>query len=149
MLIILEIREMVSFQLGKEIEKDVFSSFQERGTKKKRKNSEYQDQQCRKFTISLISIYKHYAFDIADPSGIQDACHMNVVIDLAHRGVYVAQWLEYWSAESEGLRFVFSWGLRIFSLSHVRDKTKNKLFCYSALRTFFLNIIGKNFYKRL
>ena len=50
---------------------------------------------------------------------------MNVVIDLAHRGVYVAQWLEYGSAESEGLRFVFSWGLRIFSLSHVRDKTKN------------------------
>ena len=41
MLIILEIREMVSFELGKEIEKDVFSSFQERGTKKKRKNSEY------------------------------------------------------------------------------------------------------------
>lgn len=33
--------EMVNFELGKDIEKDVFSSFQERGTKKKRKNSEY------------------------------------------------------------------------------------------------------------
>ena len=31
----IEIREMVSFELGKEIEKDVFSSCHERGTKKK------------------------------------------------------------------------------------------------------------------
>ena len=38
-----------------------------------------------KFTISLISIFKHYAFDIADPSSMQDACHMNFVTDLAHR----------------------------------------------------------------
>ena len=29
------------------------------------------------------------------------------------------------SAESEGLRFDSSWGLRIFSSSHARDKTKN------------------------
>ena len=29
------------------------------------------------------------------------------------------------SVESEGLRFDSSWGLRIFSLSHARDKTKN------------------------
>ena len=45
-----------------------------------------------KFTISLISIYKHYAIDIADPRSMQDACHMNFVIDLAHHGVSVAQW---------------------------------------------------------
>ena len=32
---------MVSFKLRKEIEKDVFSSCRERGTKKKRKNSEF------------------------------------------------------------------------------------------------------------
>ena len=30
-------REMVSFELGKDIEKDVFSSCHERGTKKKKK----------------------------------------------------------------------------------------------------------------
>ena len=41
---------------------------------------------------SLFSIYKHDAIDIADPSSMQDACHMNFVIDLAHRGVSVAQW---------------------------------------------------------
>ena len=30
------------------------------------------------------SIYKHDAIDIADPCSMQDACHMNFVIDLAH-----------------------------------------------------------------
>ena len=40
----------------------------------------------------LISIYKHFANDIADPSSMQDACHMNFVIDLALCGVSVAQW---------------------------------------------------------
>ena len=38
------------------------------------------------------SIYKHDAIDIADLSSMKDACHMNFVIDLAHRGVSVAQW---------------------------------------------------------
>ena len=28
----------------------------------------------------------------ADPSGMQDACHYNFVIDPAHRRVFVAQW---------------------------------------------------------
>ena len=42
-------------------------------------------------------------------SSMQDACHMNFVIDLAHRGVSVAQ-----SAESEDLRFNSSRVLRIF-----------------------------------
>ena len=51
----------------------------------------------------------------------------NFVIDLAHRGVSVAQWLEHRSAESEGLRFDSSWGLRDFSLFHARDKTENIL----------------------
>ena len=37
--------------------------------------------------ISLISIYKYYAIDIADPRSMQDMCH----IDLAHLGVSVAR----------------------------------------------------------
>ena len=58
-----------------------------------------------KLTFSRSSIYNLYAFDTADPSSMQDACHMNFefVIDLAHRRVSVAQWLEHRSAESEGL----------------------------------------------
>ena len=38
------------------------------------------------------SIYKHDAMDIADPSSLQDMCHMNFVIDLAHHSVSVVQW---------------------------------------------------------
>ena len=30
--------------------------------------------------------------DIADPSSMQDPCHMNFVIYLAHRRISVAQW---------------------------------------------------------
>ena len=70
---------------------------------------------------------------IADLSSMQDACHMNFVIDLAHRRVSVAQSLEHRSAESEGLRFDSSWGLRIFSLSHARDKTKKNLSLYKHI----------------
>ena len=77
-----------------------------------------------KLTIALISINKHYAIDIADPRGMQDVCHIDFVIDLAHRGDSATQWLEHRSAESEDLRFDSSWGLRIFSLSHARDKTR-------------------------
>ena len=80
-----------------------------------------------KLTVSLISIYKHYAFDIADPSSLQDACHMNFVINLAHRGVSVAQWLEHRSAESEGLRFDTSWVLRIFLCPTLVTRQKKHL----------------------
>ena len=55
---------------------------------------------------------------------MQDACHMNFVIDVAHHRVSVAQWLEYQSAESEGLRFDSSWGLRIFSMFLACNKMK-------------------------
>ena len=61
-----------------------------------------------------------------------DACHINFVIDLAHRGVSVGQWLEHRSAECEDLRFDSSWGLRIFSLSHARDKTKTSFSVYQV-----------------
>ena len=43
-------------------------------------------------------------FDIADTSSMQDACHINFVIDLAHRGISVAHWLEHRSAESPKVR---------------------------------------------
>ena len=53
---------------------------------------------------------------------------VNFVLGLAaHQRVSVAQWLSIGAEESEGLRFDSSWGLRIFSLSHARDKTKNDL----------------------
>ena len=45
-----------------------------------------------KLIISLISVYKNYAINIADPNSMQDVCHMNFTIDLTHCGVSVAQW---------------------------------------------------------
>ena len=45
-------------------------------------------------TPSHMFIYKYDAIDISDPNSmqLQDACHMNFVLDLAHRRVSVAQW---------------------------------------------------------
>ena len=79
--------------------------------------------------LSLIFIYKHDSIDIADPCSMQDACQMNLVIDLAHRRVPVIQWYEHRSAESDGLRFDSSWGAKIFSLSNARERMKN-IFLY-------------------
>ena len=49
--------------------------------------------------IFLISIYKHYAINIADPSSMQDACHMNFIKDHALCGSVV----EHQSTESEDI----------------------------------------------
>ena len=78
-----------------------------------------------KLTNSLISIYRHYTINIADPNSMLDACHMNFVIDLLTRK----------SLWCEGLRFDSSWGLRIFSLAHARDKMKN-IFLYMLILFF-------------
>ena len=48
--------------------------------------------------------------------------------------------IEHRSAESEGLRFDSSWELRIFSLSHAGDKTKNIfLYFFTELKTYNLS----------
>ena len=41
--------------------------------------------------------------------------------------------------ESEGLRFISSWGLRIFSLYHARDKTKNISLFLTELKTYHIS----------
>ena len=140
------IREMVSFELGKEIEKDVFRLVT---SLRQRKNSEspwgiepqtfgfrarmlyhwaietkvsaeseglrfdsswglrkcfsfslardkkkniflYFSTELKKYHLSC-SIYKHDAIDVADPSSMQDARHMNFVIDFPRCRVSVAQ----------------------------------------------------------
>ena len=67
------------FELGKEIEKD------------EKKTSFSISLPSSKLTISFISIYKHYAFDSAGPSSMQDACHINFVIEFVYGEVSVAQ----------------------------------------------------------
>ena len=55
--------------------------------------------------------------------------------------------VEYRSAEFESLRFDSSWDLRIYSLSHARDKTKNIfLHFFTKLKTYHLSY---SFYKGL
>ena len=68
--------------------------------------------------------------------GMQDARHMNFVIDLVHRRVCFSV-VEHRSAESKGLRFVSPWRLRIFSTSHARDKTANIfLYFFTEIKTY-------------
>ena len=70
---------------------------------------------------------------------MQDARHMNFVIDLVHRRVCFSV-VEHRSAESKGLRFVSSWRLRIFSISHARDKTANIfLYFFTQIKTYTLS----------
>ena len=87
---------MVSFDLGKEIEKDVFLFVTSVG---KRKTSE-------------------------SPRGIEP----QTFGFRAHRNL-CGSVVEHPSAESEGLRFDSSWGLRIFFSFYTRGKTKN-IFLY-------------------
>ena len=58
---------------------------------------------------------------------------MNLVIDLAHCGVSMFQWLEHLGAKSQGLRFNSTWGLKSFSLSHARDEMKRPSFSIECL----------------
>ena len=69
----IEIVEMVSFQLGEELRRCFFVLSRAWDKEK------------------LFLSKKHYAIDIADPSSMQDACHMNFVIDFTHRRVSVVQ----------------------------------------------------------
>ena len=52
--------------------------------------------------------------------------------------------LEHRSAESEGLRVDSSWGFRIFSLSHARDKTKNIFLDIEIVIRVIIRIMERN-----
>ena len=82
--------------------------------------------------LKAYSLSRH----IARMHSMQDARHMNFVIDLVHRRVCFSV-VEHRSAESKGLRFVSSWRLRIFSISHARDKTANIfLYFFTEIKTY-------------
>ena len=53
--------------------------------------------------------------------------------------------VEYRSAESEGLRFDSSWGLRSYSFSLARDKKKNISLFLTELKTYHIShpIVGE------
>ena len=80
-----------------------------------------------KLTISRNSTYKHYAFDIAGSSCMQDACHMNFVIDRCS-----SRASEYLELSTQNL-----------CLSHASDKTENiSLYFQIAFRKRILRIFN-------
>ena len=122
---LIEIVEMVSFELGEGLRK-IFLSCHERGISVGAQN-----------LPSLLFFYqKHYAIDIADPNSVWEACYKNFVIELAHRRVFVAQWLSIGTqiGRSE-VRFLM--GTQNISLSHARDKTKKHISYLNAFGNLF------------
>ena len=112
---LIEIVEMVSFELGEGLKK-IFLSCHERGISVGAQN-----------LPSLLFFIKNITLiDIADPNSVWEACYRNFVINLAHRRVFVAQWLsigvQIWRSEVWILM-----GTQNISLSHARDKTKKHL----------------------
>ena len=90
------------------------------------------------------TIFKHDAIDIADPSSMQEVCHMNFVNRPRSPWSLYGSKVEYRSVDPEGLRFDSSWGLGMFSLSQTRDKTKKTSFPISlpsSKRTIFLILL--------
>ena len=110
----------------------------------RRKTSFFISLPSSKLTISPISIYKHNAIDIADPSSMLDACHTNFVIDLAHRGVSVARCRasEHRIRRSE-VRFLMgtqNFFFFFFHLSHTCVEMKNIFFYFlTKLKTYCLS----------
>ena len=68
------ILKKVTFELGKDVEKD-FSSRHERGTKNIFLYF-YAELKIYHLSYSIYSTSKHDAIDMADPSSMQDACHI-------------------------------------------------------------------------
>ena len=87
------------------------------------------------------SIYKHDANDIAYPSSNH---RMRVIYELRNGpcspSTLCGSAEEHRSAKSDGLKSDSSWGLRIVSLSHAREKTKNIfLYFFTELKTTYLS----------
>ena len=87
------------------------------------------------------SIYKHDANDIAYPSSNH---RMRVIYELRNGpcspSTLCGSAEEHRSAKSDGLKSDSSWGLRIVSLSHAREKTKDIfLYFFTELKTIYLS----------
>ena len=77
-------KEMINFELGKDVEKYVFFRLVACVGRKK---------STFLYIFTELKLYHlSNSINIADSSSTQDTCHMNFVIHLAHRRVSVAQW---------------------------------------------------------
>ena len=87
------------------------------------------------------SIYKHDANDIAYPSSNH---RMRVIYELRNGpcspSTLCGSAEDHRSVKSDGLKSDSSWGLRIVSLSHAREKTKDIfLYFFTELKTIYLS----------
>ena len=123
------------------MEKDVLSSCQECGTKKKNSESPWGvNLQTFRFHAPMLNSlpsllfynYKHDPIDTTDPSSMKNTHELyEPLSSLSLSGSEG----EHQGMESEGLRFDSSWGLRLFTLSHACDKMKNIFFYHKNCMT--------------
>ena len=123
------------------MEKDVLSSYQECGTKKKNSESPWgvNLQTFRFHALMLNSLpsllfynYKHDLIDTTDSSSMKNTHELyEPLSSLSLSGSEG----EHQGMESEGLRFDSSWGHRLFTLSHACDKMKNIFFYHKNCMT--------------
>ena len=122
------------------MEKDVLSSYQECGTKKKIPNP-HEESIFRPSDFMLqCEILYHPFYSI-----ITNMTLLTLLILAVWRTHELYEPLsslslsgsegEHQSSESEGLRFDSSWGLRLFTLSHACDKMKNIFFYHKNCMT--------------
>ena len=85
---------------------------------------------AQNLTIFLFLLTKHDAHDIADPRSLQNA--YSAWTSEWALPITESPWLSCRASERGVRRFEvrFSWGLRIFPLSHARDETKKNFFIY-------------------
>ena len=122
---LIEIVEMVSFELGEGLRK-IFLSCHERGISVGAQN-----------LPSLLFFIKNITLiDIADPNSVWEACYKNFVIDLAHRRVFVAQWLSI-GAQIRRSEVRFLMETQNISFTRARDKTKKHLSYLNAFGNIF------------
>ena len=124
------------------MEKDVLSSCQECGTKKKNSKSpwgvnlhtfSFHAPMLNSLPSLLFYNYKHDLIDTTDSSSVKNTCELydEPLSSLSLSGSEG----EHQGMESEGLRFDSSWGLRLFTLSHACDKMKNIFFYHKNCMT--------------
>ena len=123
------------------MEKDVLSSRQECGTKKKNSESPWGvNLQTFRFHASMLNSlpsllfynYKHDPIDTTDPSSMKNTHELYEPLSSVSLSGSEG---EHQGMESEGLRFDSSWGLRLFTLSHTCDKMINIFFYHNNCMT--------------
>ena len=123
------------------MEKDVLSSYQECGTKKKNSESQWGvNLQTFRFHASMLNSlpsllfynYKHDPIDTTDSSSVKNTHELYEPLSSVSLSGSEG---EHQGMESEGLRFDSSWGLRLFTLSHTCDKMINTFFYHNNCMT--------------